>query len=96
MKPTISITGDGNSIGDSNANRIDKKSVTSGVTMTDFNALLGQLHGLLGAAELDTKTRSIVQNDLDVVEKEANDKKPSGPIIVAVRGADVKLQCKKN
>jgi len=83
MEPTISITGDGNAVGNSNTISVNKTSVTSGALVADFAALLGQLRGALDAAELDPKTRRIVQADLDVVEGEVADEKPSGSIILA-------------
>ena len=83
MESTIHITGDGNAVGDGNTTNVSKTTMSSGATVPEFTALLGQLHRALATAGLDPKIARVVEADLAVVEGEVEDDKPNGSIIAA-------------
>jgi len=83
MKGPISITGDGNVLGNQNTVSVNKTTVTSGATVADFTSLLAELRATLGSAGLDAKAERIIKADLDVVEGEVTDAKPDKSIVEA-------------
>jgi len=79
---TLTITGDGNIIGQNNYTRVTKAGNVSGdATLEEFNKLLRHLREELSNASVDEKTRKIVYADIQVIEAESRDPKPSAPII---------------
>lgn len=75
------VTGDGINIGSGNVSHVSKTTVTSGATMSEFIALLSQMRGFVNAEDCDPKVRRALTADLDVIEGEVVDEKPSGAII---------------
>jgi hypothetical protein len=79
---TLSISGDANIIGSHNYSRVTKTNAASEpATIGEFNQLLRQLREELLKADLDDKMRRSIDADLQAVEAEAQDTKPSLPII---------------
>jgi hypothetical protein len=78
----ISITGDGNVIGNSNRVTVVKQT-TTGATMEEFRRLIAELKQGLAHAGLDPDTAEIVAADLHTVEEQAGKDQPRGSIIVS-------------
>lgn len=80
----ISITGKGNIVGQNNyssVTEINSARDEPPPTLAEFRALLAQLQTELRDAALDDKTRRSVDADLQAVAAEAEDSRPSLPII---------------
>jgi hypothetical protein len=79
---TVTITGDANIIGQNNYSRVTKaRDVSGDATLEGFSKLLRHLREDLLDARVDDKTRKVVFADIQVVESEAQDPRPSLSII---------------
>ena len=78
----ITITGDGNVVGDQSSATVIKQ-VTEGATLEEFLRLMVELRQALPAAGLDHDTAEVIEADVQVVEEQAQKEKPSAPVIVA-------------
>jgi hypothetical protein len=78
----ITITGDGNVVGDHSSATVIKQ-VREGVTLEEFLRLLAELRAALPAAGLDPETATVVEADVRAVEEQAQREKPRGSIILA-------------
>ena len=78
----ITITGDGNVVGDQSSATVIKQ-VTEGATLEEFLRLMAELRQTLPASGLDADTAEVVEADVKVVEEQAQKEKPSAPVIVA-------------
>lgn len=83
MPESIHITGDGNAIGNNNTISVNKTAISSGATLADFTALLGQMRTTIEAGELDAKTSRIIASDLAIVEGEVAENEPDKSIVEA-------------
>ena len=77
----ITITGDGNVIGDGSRSTVIKQS-TAGVTTDDFLRLLAELRQSLQSAGLDPDIAQVIEADLQVVESQAQKTKPNATLIL--------------
>ena len=74
--------GDGNVIGSGNTVNVRKTTaVTEGATLPKFTALLAQLRAGLLTSNFDGKVCKVLLADVAAIEAEAQDAKPSLPII---------------
>ncbi|MBN2005197.1 MAG: hypothetical protein JXA21_17700, partial [Anaerolineae bacterium] len=78
----ITITGDGNVIGNNNRVNVNK-SQTTGVTVDQFLRLLGELREAIPQAGLDPDEAASAVADVDVVERQARKPQPKPAFILA-------------
>lgn len=78
----ISITGDGNVIGDHSRSTVVKQT-TDGASVDEFRRLIAELQSGLAQAGLDEDTAAVVEADVHVVEEQAAKPQPRGAIIVS-------------
>lgn len=77
-----SITGDGNVIGDGNSVNVTKTNIIQpGITLDQFIELLTQLRGKVQSANLDDRTKGMVNSDFEYIEEEAKCDRPNLPLI---------------
>jgi hypothetical protein len=78
----ITMTGDGNIIGQNNYSNLTKVNAASEpATLKAFSELLKQLREELPKVDLEYKIRESIDTDIQAVEAEAKESKPSLPII---------------
>jgi hypothetical protein len=77
----ITITGDGNVIGDGSRSTVIKQQ-TTGITVEQFLRLLAELRQALPAAGLDPDVAQAVEADLQVAESQARRAKPNAALLL--------------
>ena len=78
----ISITGDGNVIGDHSRSTVIKQT-TRGASLEEFRRLIAELKSELAQGGLDEDTAAAVEADVRTVEEQAAKPQPRGAIIVS-------------
>lgn len=78
----ITITGDGNVIGNNNRVNVNKSQAT-GVTVDEFLHLIGELRQAVPQVGLDSDETAAAVADLDVVERQAQKPQPKPAFILA-------------
>jgi hypothetical protein len=78
----ISITGDGNVIGDHSRSTVVKRT-TQGASLEEFSRLIAELKSELAQGGLDEDTAAAVEADVRTVEEQAAKPQPRGAIIVS-------------
>ena len=78
----VSITGDGNVIGNHSRSTVIKRT-TQGASVEEFRRMIGELKSGLALAGLDEDTAAALEADVRTVEEQAAKPQPRGAIIVS-------------
>ena len=77
----ITITGDGNVVGNGSRSTVIKQQMTD-VTADEFLRLIAELRQVLPTAGLDSDTVQVIETDLQVVESQARKPRPNATLIL--------------
>ncbi len=88
---SVNVSGKGNAVGVGNTVHYTETTASQGANLADLAQLLQNLRGSLAQAGLDPKTHRAVEADLAAAGAEAEDKEPSGAIVLSKLESALKI-----